>query len=216
MQRLVDRFGRHPHLRIVRELAAQPTDDLLGRIAPAEIFLHHAAQLQVDRELGRLGPARAHTPARAPSSHDTRRSAQRCATARLIVDGWRPSRPAIDRIDSPPARAAAISSRSENVKHRPFRSRPRRGRTPPPSPNKGPPAAPPSTPDTAARSGSATPVGGIGYAGRVTRSRPSNARSPRTSTTARWPRPDSTSIRCCACSYTHARGAYVGSRSSSS
>ena len=34
-------------------------DDLLGRIAPAEIFLHLAAQLQVDPELGRFGPARA-------------------------------------------------------------------------------------------------------------------------------------------------------------
>ena len=40
IQRLVDRLGRHPHLRIVRELAAQPADDLLGRVAPAEIFLH--------------------------------------------------------------------------------------------------------------------------------------------------------------------------------
>jgi len=35
------------------------------------------------------------------------------------------------RIDSPPARPSAISSRSANVKHRPFRLRPRRGRTPP-------------------------------------------------------------------------------------
>jgi hypothetical protein len=29
VQRLVDRLGRHPHLRIVRKLAAQPSDDLL-------------------------------------------------------------------------------------------------------------------------------------------------------------------------------------------
>jgi hypothetical protein len=47
------------------------------------------------------------------------------------VDGLRPSRRAIARIDSPPARATAISSRSENVRQRPFRSRPRRERTPP-------------------------------------------------------------------------------------
>ena len=33
------------------ELAAQPADDLLGRIAPGEIFLHLTAQPLVDREL---------------------------------------------------------------------------------------------------------------------------------------------------------------------
>jgi transposase len=49
-------------------------------------------------------------------------------SSRLTVDGLRPSHRAIERIDSPPARATAISSRSENVKHRPFRPRPRRGR----------------------------------------------------------------------------------------
>src|SRR5665811_2074644 len=43
---------------MVRELAAQPADDLLGRVAPAEIFLHLAAQLDVGHELGRLGAAR--------------------------------------------------------------------------------------------------------------------------------------------------------------
>jgi len=48
-----------------------------------------------------------------------------------MVDGERPSRRAIERIDSPAARASAISSRSAKVTHRPFRSRPRRGRTPP-------------------------------------------------------------------------------------
>ncbi len=37
----------------------------------------------------------------------------------------------MQRIDSPRALASAISSRSANDKQRPFRSRPRRGRTPP-------------------------------------------------------------------------------------
>ena len=52
------------------------------------------------------------------------------ASSRLTVDGLRPNRAAIARIDSPPARPTAISSRSANVKQRPFRSRPRRGRIP--------------------------------------------------------------------------------------
>jgi hypothetical protein len=38
-------------------LAAQPADDLLRRKVPVEIFLHDAAQLRVDRELGWLGSA---------------------------------------------------------------------------------------------------------------------------------------------------------------
>ena len=51
-------------------------------------------------------------------------SGTRVAPARrLIVDGLRPSRLAIARIDSPPARASPISSRSANVKHRPIRLR---------------------------------------------------------------------------------------------
>jgi hypothetical protein len=60
IERLIDRLGRHPHLSDRQELAAQAADDLLGRVAPSEIFLHLAAQPLVDRELGRLGPARAH------------------------------------------------------------------------------------------------------------------------------------------------------------
>jgi hypothetical protein len=52
---LVDRLGGHPHLRIVTELAAQPADDLIGRVAPSEIFLHHTTQTQVGLKLGRLG-----------------------------------------------------------------------------------------------------------------------------------------------------------------
>jgi hypothetical protein len=52
-------------------------------------------------------------------------------SSREIVDGARPRRRAIDPIVSPPAVASAISSRSANVRQRPFRSRPRRGRTPP-------------------------------------------------------------------------------------
>src|SRR5215207_8214105 len=37
LQRLVDRLGRHPQLRLVGEPAAQSPGDLLGRQAPPEI-----------------------------------------------------------------------------------------------------------------------------------------------------------------------------------
>ena len=59
VQRLIDRLGRHPHLRIVRELAAQAADDLLRRLAPTEIFLHLWAQRRVRHQLRRLRSARA-------------------------------------------------------------------------------------------------------------------------------------------------------------
>jgi hypothetical protein len=49
------------------------------------------------------------------------------ASSREIVDGLRCSRVAIERIDSPAARATAISSRPANVRQRPFSPRPRRG-----------------------------------------------------------------------------------------
>lgn len=52
-------------------------------------------------------------------------------SSRLTVDGLRPSRAAIVRIDSPAVRPRPISSRSANDRQRPFKSRPRRGRTPP-------------------------------------------------------------------------------------
>jgi hypothetical protein len=32
VERLVDRLGRHPHLRLVGKLDPQPTGDLLGRV----------------------------------------------------------------------------------------------------------------------------------------------------------------------------------------
>jgi hypothetical protein len=64
IQRLVVRLGRHPHLRIVRELAAQTADDLLRRVAPEEIVLHPAAQLHHRHELRPLRPARAHIRSR--------------------------------------------------------------------------------------------------------------------------------------------------------
>jgi hypothetical protein len=52
-------------------------------------------------------------------------------SSREIVEGLRPIRLAIARIDSPAARPNAISSRSAKLKYRPFTLRPRRGRTPP-------------------------------------------------------------------------------------
>ncbi len=59
VQRLVDRLGRHPHLRPVGELDPQPTGDLLGRVATREILLDLRPQRQVDLKLRRLGAARA-------------------------------------------------------------------------------------------------------------------------------------------------------------
>ena len=59
VERLVDRLGRHPHLPVVGELAAQAPGDLLGRAATRQIVVHPLAQGHVDCQLGRLGPARA-------------------------------------------------------------------------------------------------------------------------------------------------------------
>jgi len=47
------------------------------------------------------------------------------------VDGDRPRSAAMVRMESPRARPSAISSRCANVRHRPLRPQPRRGRTPP-------------------------------------------------------------------------------------
>jgi hypothetical protein len=55
------------------------------------------------------------------------------SSSREIVDALRPSRTPIERIDSPAARPTEISSRSANVRQRPFSPRPRRGRTSPAS-----------------------------------------------------------------------------------
>ena len=55
VERLIDRLGRHPQLWVIGELAAQPTGDLLGRVAPLQIFLDLPAQRQVGGELGGLG-----------------------------------------------------------------------------------------------------------------------------------------------------------------
>ena len=78
--------------------------------------------------LGRLARSSASACAAVARSRPARPALR--ASSRLTVDGLRPNRPAIARIDSPPARPTAISSRSANVKQRPFRSRPRRGRIP--------------------------------------------------------------------------------------
>ena len=104
VQRLVDRLGGHPHLRIVGELDAQPAGDLLRRVPPsADTVLNLPAQRQVRRQLRRLRPrgtligqrVRRRRPIAAPARSALRRS------SREIVDGERPSRAAIDRIDSP-------------------------------------------------------------------------------------------------------------------
>jgi hypothetical protein len=94
---LVDRLGRHPHLRIVRELAAQPADYLLGRVAPPEIFLHLATQLEVRHELRRLRSARA--PIRASvSSRGAVATGPLAVTRELATDRRRvASQPAGDR-----------------------------------------------------------------------------------------------------------------------
>ena len=59
VQRLVDRFGRHPHLRVIRKPAAQTAGDLLRREALEQIVLHALAQHDVDGQLRWLGSARA-------------------------------------------------------------------------------------------------------------------------------------------------------------
>ena len=59
VERLIDRLGRHPHLRVGGELAPQAPGDLLGRVAPPQIILHELAQRHVDGQPGRLGAARA-------------------------------------------------------------------------------------------------------------------------------------------------------------
>jgi len=53
--------------------------------------------------------------------------------SRKIVEGERPRLQVSWRMPCPPAEARAISSRSAKIRQRPFRSRPRRGRTPPDS-----------------------------------------------------------------------------------
>ena len=54
VQRLVDRLGRHPHLRLVGEILAQPSGDLLRRVPLGQLGLHPLAQHQVGRQLRRL------------------------------------------------------------------------------------------------------------------------------------------------------------------
>ena len=114
-QRQIDRLVRHAHLRIVRELFHQPTRDLLRRPPQLELRLHRP-------------PATAHRPpastasggasdAPPPCPRDTLDSAADHRSRRphaTIVDGARPSRRAIARNDSPPARPREISSRSAN------------------------------------------------------------------------------------------------------
>jgi hypothetical protein len=138
VQRLVDRFGRHPHLRVVGEPAAQPTGDLLGREAPQIVPARSAAAAFV-ASLAGFGCWRARRPWRALEGPGVRRRRPVAAVTvgvalELPGDGRRRAS------ESPRDRAlllaaggcaSAISSRSANDTQRPFRVRPRRGRTPP-------------------------------------------------------------------------------------
>src|SRR5665811_1923316 len=138
---------------MVRELAAQPADDLLGRVAPAEIFLHLAAQLDVGHELGRLGAARTliRQRGRRRRAIPTRRArvAGQLPTDRRRAasqpPGDRPHRlttsprdrdlfplrtrqaPTLEVATAARPRAPALAAHSANDKHRRLRSRPRRG-----------------------------------------------------------------------------------------
>src|SRR3712207_223269 len=59
VDRLVDRLVRHPHLRLIRELLAEPPSDLLGAVLAVESGLHLPTQPRVDGDLRRptTGPS---------------------------------------------------------------------------------------------------------------------------------------------------------------
>ena len=58
VQRLVDGFGAHLHLRLIGEVPAQPAGDLLRGAALGQVRLHAPTQHQVGRQLRRLRPRR--------------------------------------------------------------------------------------------------------------------------------------------------------------
>src|SRR5215211_3710237 len=57
IQRLVDRLGGHPHLRLVREVGAEPARDLFRGVLLPQILLHPLPQHDIDPQLCRLRPA---------------------------------------------------------------------------------------------------------------------------------------------------------------
>ena len=123
VQRLVDRLVRHPHLRIVGKVLPQPSRDLLGAV----FSLSRAWTSRRSRRFTASFAGRARPPARALWSarcwavlarYRPREPALR-RSSRLIVDGLRPSTPAIARIPAPAARRHAISSRSASASRPP-------------------------------------------------------------------------------------------------
>ena len=105
VQRLIDRLRRHPHLRVIRELAPQPPGDLLGRVAPQQIVLHELAQRHVDGQLGRLGAARALIGERVRRRRAVAATAVGVATQLARDRRRRPPQAPRDHADRLPARA---------------------------------------------------------------------------------------------------------------
>ena len=56
IQRLVDGFGAHLHLRLIGKLDLQPAGDLLRGVLLGQVRLHHATQPQIGDQLARLRP----------------------------------------------------------------------------------------------------------------------------------------------------------------
>ena len=58
IQRLVDGFGTHLHLRLIGELELQPASDLLRGVLLGQVRLHDPTQHQIGGQLRRLRPRR--------------------------------------------------------------------------------------------------------------------------------------------------------------
>ena len=114
-QRQIDRLVRHAHLRLVGELLHQPTRDLLRRPPQLELLPPRPLRSRAhDASFDGFGRRARRTAALSAGHARYRRRPPFVVTSREIVDGDRPSRRAIDRNDSPPARPREISSRSVN------------------------------------------------------------------------------------------------------
>ena len=171
VQRLIDRLGRHPHLRLVGVILAQPAGDLLRGVPLGQLGLDPLAQHLVGHQLRWFRAARPlDRPAPAPSSPGSGRYGRRCGPARARSStGCGPAAPRSSASTHPPlgpsrsprarrttSSAPAGCGHDVDAPHRPAAATRARDvdECPPPRPHRSRthrPARPPRTADTARR-----------------------------------------------------------------